>query len=187
VCSYNDFVKRRAFKLFVFLLAGAIINVAVAWGIEVAQPASSSHEPLPPQEAMALSKQYLGIEWPNGTRYRSSVDQFDYVGVGDDNNLWVGKSSTGWPCLALSSVRVRNDNGSNTLYGTWDAAGELLWWLPLYPNWPGFAINTIFYAAIVWFLFFAVPGGGASACASQAWPMCSLRVFASRVCERKLS
>jgi hypothetical protein len=29
--------------------------------------------------------------------------------------------------------------------------------LPLRPIWPGFAINTLFYAAILWLLFFA-PG-----------------------------
>jgi hypothetical protein len=28
--------------------------------------------------------------------------------------------------------------------------------LPLAPVWPGFAINTIFYAAILWVLFFAL-------------------------------
>ena len=28
-------------------------------------------------------------------------------------------------------------------------------WLPLRPRWPGFAINTVFYAAILWLLFAA--------------------------------
>ena len=31
------------------------------------------------------------------------------------------------------------------------------WFLPYLPVWPGFAVNTIFYAAIFWLLF-AIPG-----------------------------
>ena len=35
--------------------------------------------------------------------------------------------------------------------------GENGWWIPGRPVWSGFAINTIFYAAILWLLFFT-PG-----------------------------
>jgi hypothetical protein len=55
--------------------------------------------------------------------------------------------------------------------------------LPLRPIWPGFAINTLFYAAILWLLF-ALPG------ALRRWrrikrglcPACAYPVGASDLC-----
>ena len=41
----------------------------------------------------------------------------------------------------------------------WDIMNDSFWWsrgyLPLGPIWPGFAANTLFYAAILWLL---IPG-----------------------------
>ena len=62
----------------------------------------------------------------------------------------------GWPSRSLYSW---------TLYSTpWESTGiivdandqntSLLRVIPLTPRWPGFAINTIFYAAMLWVVFF---------------------------------
>jgi hypothetical protein len=58
--------------------------------------------------------------------------------------------------------------------------------LPYEPIWPGFAINTIFYAAIAWMLF-AVPGAlrrlrGGRRIKRGLCPACAYPVGDSRVC-----
>ena len=72
----------------------------------------------------------------------------------------------GWP---MRSLEARNDETNAKYQWYWGftltrAASQFgavhlgdMKVLPLKPIWPGFAINTIFYAAIVWFLSFA-PG-----------------------------
>jgi hypothetical protein len=77
-----------------------------------------------------------------------------------DSTSWHVVEARGWPLLALRSEYTnkvwvsgfalpRKPGPSHHL--------ELIRSLPLRSLWPGFAINTIFYAAIVWMLF-AVPG-----------------------------
>ena len=74
---------------------------------------------------------------------------------------WVGGDViAGWPYPALSGVVIAEQydhTNGHTL------TPEREWWLvevpvirvgvPLLPLWPGFAINTVFYAAILWMLF----------------------------------
>jgi hypothetical protein len=84
----------------------------------------------------------------------------------------------GWPCLALSGARFEHEvkqsagtpmwspKGSTLKYAielpvppsptAWMERGTLLPWRPM---WPGFAINTVFYAVIVWgcWLVLSVP------------------------------
>ena len=45
--------------------------------------------------------------------------------------------------------------GIELAFETWPGLLRAPRVLPLYPIWPGFAINTIFYAAILWLLFAA--------------------------------
>jgi hypothetical protein len=58
--------------------------------------------------------------------------------------------------------------------------------LPLRPIWPGFAINTMFYAAILWLLFAALHPGGFVRRRIRArrgqCPACAYPVGASNVC-----
>jgi hypothetical protein len=82
----------------------------------------------------------------------------------------------GWPCLSLSGERFEHQAAQVVPAGsTWPLSDSTVQWaielpapagpqgwmlrgdlLPLRPLWPGFAINTVFYAAIVWLLC-AVP------------------------------
>ena len=54
----------------------------------------------------------------------------------------------GLPCRSI---------GNDALYESHALPQRKACLVPVYPRWPGFAINTIFYAAILWVMFF-VPG-----------------------------
>ncbi|MEE8154284.1 MAG: hypothetical protein V3T53_04920 [Phycisphaerales bacterium] len=191
-------MKRRLFKLAVFLLLGAILNVAVAWGFalsvdlgvhkafrigarriavfhrdleetdfdgwklmrraapggrvvavvpEKATAPRDSADPddVPADAASAYRRlcKYTDrpVNWPPGS-WKSLVDQ-----------------SRGWPMLAMCCQCEYNSyipgttfvvNGIEIDDGQ-TVIGEAIV-LPLRPIWPGFAINTLFYAAILWSL-----------------------------------
>jgi hypothetical protein len=116
-----------------------------------------------------------------GTWYSSSFDDFGTqvgelrpeevlsdVGWGADESHDRDAQSRGWPFRALWCEVCWNDNSgwyANALTGgltlphkstNIDGAPELPV-LPLRPIWPGFAINSIFYAALLWVLWM-VPG-----------------------------
>jgi hypothetical protein len=96
-------MKRLATKLVLFLLLGAIVNVAVAWGCRFVEP-----------------------NWAGG---RSALG----FGI---RREWLKAPLVGLPSYAFRWSRYDN------------SPGELIW--------SGFAINTIFYAAALWFIF-AIP------------------------------
>ena len=128
-------MKHRVLKLMVFLLAGAIINVAVAWGCVV----------------VSDDENRIGV----------SISRL--VGAGGG----FFQMESGIPFRAFNGMRVGGRR--------WDAEQETMileittntFWtfsfknrqmlLPIRPLLPGFAINTIFYAAVLWVLF-AAPG-----------------------------
>jgi hypothetical protein len=165
-------MKRRLLRLCVFLLLGAIVNVAVAWAcalwVNERAPAAGG---IP---ATSLLKDVFGNEV-----------HFNYMAFGNANegNGWlvsrrfaVGRTigdqphtcavhevSSGFPIISLTGQRVSVDGQAVGQYAillpeqsiqTIGAfAGSCL---PLRAIWPGFAIDTLFYAAIIW-LFFALP------------------------------
>ncbi len=138
-------MKRRLFKLAVFLLLGAILNVAVAWGCAT--------------WSLSAGVRRVDVPWHllNGDR-RDFSAAMEKVGI-----------SCGWPrlCLFRRLTEIESkghgwDPGSNTEYGLvvapriWEVLGGQTWpqgRLPIRPIWPGFAINTVFYAAILWLLW----------------------------------
>lgn len=174
-------MKRRLTKLVIFLLLGAVLNVAVAW-------------------ACAAWIDLTGV-FPRGTsprkysRYHWQVfDHFDRIGAsrmawrvppvtitgGRSNldsymeslpqelepHLELGRvlDRRGWPLLSMQCTFV------DTAQDVWNPVYQVddgikltatpgsdergLRALPLRPLWPGFAINAIFYAALLWLLFF---------------------------------
>ena len=101
---WSDCVKRRILKLTLFLLAGAIINVAVAEVLSTggtARPQGTFHVIFTWKGALTMRGENIGL--PFGVIHRR------------------------WGEEATSII------------------------------WPGLAINTIFYAAILWMIF-AAPG-----------------------------
>ena len=113
-------MKRRLLIIAIFLLLGAVVNVAVAWGLDT--------------WTRARVEKVLRSRIVNPQPFVPPADEL-YI------RIHFGRYAVGWPTDALGY--------------TW-AFDELPphYW-SLRPIWPGFAINTLFYAAI---LLLLIPG-----------------------------
>ena len=234
-------MKRRIFKLCLFLLLGAIISVAVAWGYAWLRPmdaVKSEHaykwrSRAPDWIARELERrrctgadrvtiqssgwvvEHYGSPEPNCIE--DLIPQWaDGLGMPSlpkkahtyDKLFGTGTrivEARGWPMLSLrGGVWHRTSEMDWVKMGESEPTPEWDWaipipsttsdplnslektrFLPSAPIWPGFAINTIFYAAILWLLFAApfqfrryrrIRRGLCSAC---AYP---IRVGSSDVC-----
>ncbi len=191
-------MKRRLLIIAFFLLLGAVVNVAVAWGCALWQPwpsswASSASES-PTQYGSGFSgwsvKVWRGQAWArvlsrwtireSGSIQSSSEPAAEEVlpswaasarpsGIGPPGKVLLRfVESRGWPTLAmrsewetegragvvLASVQVtRGYLISSDRSKPWDVENPRV--MPLRPIWPGFALNTLFYAALLWLL---IPG-----------------------------
>ena len=173
-------MKRVIIKLGGYLLLGAVVNVAVAWGCvfwtaPLFDWSSSSagddhrwHDQVPndwpEQSTFGINSQSVGLS----LIARSHV-AFDRDAPSHSLNIY----DAGVPYRTLRRIELlRTEAGLESEvaapWGVWhkgvDAPPLIRRWsnvsnprLPLIPIWPGFAINTFFYAAILWLLF-AVPG-----------------------------
>ena len=177
----GDYVKRRLLMVAVFLLAGAVVNVAVAWGLAVClnldgaeSTGLQAHETYwrwgiirqykpgldfvhsysnDSEPVEGLSHPLLPRYWL-GMKHRTSDVRPYFIGVG-----W------GWPCKAmwydylsvrLSSGTIKNAIPLSTKIALFRTQGgsviSLSRGLPLGVIAGGFLINTLFYAAILWLL-----------------------------------
>jgi hypothetical protein len=170
-------MKRRFVKLLLLLLlfsgGGAIINVAVAWGCAYLSDVWLGEEVnTDVADWMSLwnrraTNNWNSIQNPMGYRLAAPGVALDHVSDESSSGLF-GPSLTeyrcGWPFLALATIH-RNSileakgwqfavvfEGSHN----WGYGLHMLV-LPVEPIWPGFAINTVFYAAVLWVLI-AGPG-----------------------------
>jgi hypothetical protein len=76
-----------------------------------------------------------------------------------------GDIAFGWPLVSLwmstTGDVIANRTANERLHGGWlvggavESRGNEFIALPYRPIWPGFAINTLFYAGILWLLFAA--------------------------------
>jgi len=196
-------MNRWLLRICVFLLLGAIVNVAVAWAPIVIEG--------PKQGTLRMGKERLSppVPWEihrwdssfvtlcisrfsKGTPhalhevgpFKSSeliprwgrIDVPTYPPlVGPPPNLWqildvgyvIADQASGWPARSLwcawgDPILVRNVRADDALKrDAWSIlvaparTGNVGKALPLRPIWPGFAINTVFYAAVLWLLFAA--------------------------------
>ena len=144
-------MKRRMRTIVLFVLAGALANVAVAWGCAVRPGEHSTlhdiagHWPRGVPQAWPApnyTQRYVGLGW--------TLDNFHYFSPYADS-AYVASASlfrAGWPVLALESADWV-DHRTNILERSagWDVGiytGEYPE-LPLRPIWSGFAANTLFY------------------------------------------
>ena len=214
-------MKRWLTKLVVFLLLGAIINVAVAWGFaywtvpyqgqilpapngivevyfavgeslprwvfkELRQRGASTliwwdqrPEPKPVESTQVLVfsmenifKQASPPPWSAVGRTPVASQQVETSQVRP-----IVEGARGWPCFALLSRIDLQRNPTTRKYDITKVGSGIpiethhwppqkpgmVWYtgpvphraiLPCRPIWPGFAINTVFYAAILWLLTF---------------------------------
>ena len=187
---YDGGVKRpkRSFRPIImrasiFLLLGAIVNIAVAWGCSwiagrgAFEPYPYSHDytadwaDRPPGFWKFTPTEFFGGESKTLAETVYSADAAAYVrydtlrlppGVAlrpppDVDEVAVGFLKTtvevGLPCRSLTHVRWSSDWHESCEGGLRVAER----YVPFRPVWPGFAINTIFYALILWPLL-AAPG-----------------------------
>ena len=180
-------MKRRLTKLVVFLLLGAIVNLAVAWGFVLGVPLANRPgdfqftRNLPGKEEQRYTQGMPGRTRINWITYE--IEEVE--GYFDASVVWAYSVRTddarsgsyelaGWPlrglaCFNTSSWMILRPGGwgitnaygrSKAHFGNGEIDGglrleaEIIIWraLPYRPIWPGFAINTIFYAIILWLL-----------------------------------
>jgi hypothetical protein len=166
-------MKRRVIQTVVLLVFGAIANVAVAWGCVVS--VSRSSHVSDGRDAEELVDSYIRFDpqsysiniksggYSEGIGVRLRYPSLSQLNLEDDYCLQTVLFVTdgGWPTLSLRGVTGggSHDVISNCLSmpSAFRTATNRQRVLPINPIWTGFAINTIFYAAILWVLFF-LPG-----------------------------
>ena len=174
-------MKRHLFRLVLFLILGAIINVAVAWGCAQLIPYPLIKQELRDSD-LSIWRVQMRTGWPSepyhrmsatafGKRYEVMSGRIDFANASAPPGWLKGiykEWRDGWPLPCLAR-HTRLSFGKNIPSGYGFAAGqeerglvvppqngmfaglrELR--LPIEPVWPGFAVNTFFYAAIVWSL-----------------------------------
>jgi len=208
-------MKRWLVKLALFLILGAIVNVAVAWGFALcAQHDSRPTAKCTTKSSAGLDGQgppnYVASQWStlgtqritvsffvvlhgNFTRASASFEEvvppwaLEFMDIAEvvgrtPRDIEESRTHTtlidahGWPCLALWGGMKLPHSGM-AIYDSDGWAVPLLerhYWiiglrsqsqpgkysdirsLPLRPIWPGFAINTLLYATILWLPFGAL-------------------------------
>ncbi len=171
-------MKRRLIIIAVFLLAGAVVNVAVAWGCAYRNGLYSDDwywVSAPENDRFWLERR--PHEWEScmliGVRRHSGLGRNLTGAMGRtvvNNQARINEAEFGLPLRSLrwTSQRVwltaPLTGDSDDMKDRWLAArttnrsptitmsGHVL---PLLPMWPGFAVNTVFYATVLWLL---IPG-----------------------------
>jgi hypothetical protein len=184
-------VERRVLAILLFVLLGAVVNVAIAWGCALWSIPADEYTPqefafpdLPPDEVAVFVPETWLV--PSGDDVLISMQHFtaralglhttafgvteDYPGYHPpiaDRNVYV--HSAGVPCLALRCAGYRGPTEKPVDWEGGVATPEILkprrvsfsrfhpydCPLPLTPIWPGFLVNTLFWAVILWLL---IPG-----------------------------
>ena len=171
--SVNSRMKQRrpVRTLLLMLAAGAAVNVLVTWGtllvgrqvdpqptsplvIPPVWPAWGSSDWLPPDQHNRIDTWWARIDKVIPTVTGESLPPLGraYEGV-----LGWPMRSMGWRCVDW--FVVGEDRAQRELRYGWRLPGTNSFStsvLPLRPLWPGFAVNTVFYAAIT-ALLWAVP------------------------------
>jgi hypothetical protein len=103
--------------------------------------------------------------------------------LGDDRHYDILIVDAGWPARSLHRVQTHVVSRSNIPGRRLPIDDQLQWLRTVRPIWPGFAINTVFDAAILWLLF------AAPFALRRRWrfkrglcPKCAYPVGASEVC-----
>ncbi len=153
-------MRRRLLTIAIFLLAGAVVNVAVAWVIT----AVPNWRTWVTSENKVEWPRPVPDHWPERASDRILIRAFgcrldEYVSVLGDGAFAILIDNAGWPCHALES-----ETWFDRPTGIWSSSGITLpvkmfgrthTRLPVQPVWPGFVFNSLFYAGILWLL---IPG-----------------------------
>ena len=125
-------MKRHLLIVAAFLLAGAVVNVAVAWGLDTWNRVQFAKIPKTSKITVpAPAPVFILVQW--------------------------GRYAVGWPTDALGYTYACNlrriPAGADSIPHPLDSGVRRVH--PLRPIWHGFAVNTLFYAVVLWLL---IPG-----------------------------
>ncbi len=168
-------MRRRLLTIAIFLLAGAVVNVAVAWGLALFWGQGNwttiwpewefdpDYWPSPPPTGFSFNPTGVDIGWAMDV-YCLQYGTHLYVGA-TDRTASATFLRVGWPCRTVRGamwVRTDQDASGRILPTRRFFCGALdvrikgfLRPLPYKPLWAGSTANTIFYAGILWLL---IPG-----------------------------
>ena len=199
-------MRRRLIQLSLFLLLGAIANVAVAWSLAITvhanninpqqqgwrmrqavQPAARTYKTCTHWHVREFSKPGSSLVvitcvssphitdlrfddlLPPVTGIRQDISNFEARAAESDHPGFLYWDGRGWPFISMachwpwfqqitipdppiaSGIALSSPSARNA----WPYEVHELHALPLRAVWPGFAINTLFYAVILWLLFAA--------------------------------
>ena len=175
-------MKRRLLIAAIFLLAGAVVNVAVAWGIVLRSSVSPEGPPFERVSGESAWPRPVPDDWPPpqdeklarswGLSLVMAVTSvFPSPPLPPKGTLicvWMTLFRAGWPCRTLEAEYQGKQFYELPLDSPWRYSLTLpepltiirhkearYRPLPYRPLWPGFAVNTLLYAAILWLL---IPG-----------------------------
>ena len=175
-------MRRIAIKLVLFLLLGAIVNVAVAWGF-AAWSAPGNVESLEITSRKIAEDEFEGVtrlrvfghtrvnhgvfSQPIGGKTAAQLTGIEWIVPGDNYS----ETRAGWPlrtlrCRNLAEIEMGgtnsitiNANTANPIEGgivlsQFPIGSPAQSWraLPYQPIWTGVVVNTILYAPLVWLL-----------------------------------
>jgi hypothetical protein len=169
----RDTMKRWLVRICVLVLLGAIVNVAVAWGLAYWKRAHAPSLTLLDDATTEPMLTRAFPQWTSDESWSTSGAVFVSIGISRRHALaldkaagrflLISKEQSGLPSLSMRGETIATEVARTTNHG-WPIGGELFVELipglfgsviPGRPIWPGFAINTVFYAAILWVLFAA--------------------------------
>ena len=177
--AYRFAVRRRLLIIAIFLLAGAVVNVTVAWGIVLRSSVPPVGRPFERVSGVSAWPRPVPDDWPLPEAQKSArswglSELKTLANVAPMSPLplkgtWVAVGMTlfraGWPCRSLEA-----DFQGRAIY---DLPLQIEWRysltlpepltiirreearyrpLPYRPLWLGLAANTVFYAAVIWLL-----------------------------------
>lgn len=175
VCDGKSRARRVITKAIVFLLLGAVINIAFAWGIILngLEIGPDTWTPLSVEEGAPLLNKYHSfdgrtIEVVPGVDervpgLRHALAEGHDAATGD--SYYASETRCGWPFLSMGcyfrayDIAATPGADHKQVHQTLTLENGLPWLgvtdrrhLPLMPVWGGFIFNTLIYAAIIWLL-----------------------------------
>ncbi len=151
-------MKRIIVTTIIFLLAGAVVNVGVAWGCTWLAPSPPVFHHSPDLDAKSDWPHAVPDDWPSWPILLAdgaSVGRTTTVPISGDGRYRIVVNQYGLPLRSMEYHMLVTTPGhqtaspfTSTIVAAWQTntfAGTL----PLRPIWPGFAVNTLMYAAIL--------------------------------------
>jgi hypothetical protein len=157
--------RRAAIRVLVFLLLGAAVNVAVAWGCALLpwRPGYGDVR-LADQDAIDWWRLHAPAGFPDvpgivyeGHRFGNRGTVLHEEGVETISRKFLAiRSASGWPMVSLehtswTNVKARTIEARDVYQlSGWPFAAGTGRSIPLRPVMPGFAVNTAVYATMLW-------------------------------------